>query len=212
MNTQPIVLDHIQGIILDPKNPPFNNYQAFNQSYIGLKILADSVRELELKKLADDPHAAHVVVHISSNFHPIIPCSFNWFSITIVNYFRLIALVDLMSKNSWKSDALADPTNKQTIKSYCTNYVRNVIPEIHTWRNKVAAHFAATDPFSDDTLGTLEQSIMNSVSYKYPYYYSGIFQWNTKGTSANLPTWALTKTYEQLRSRFWPEISLREFP
>lgn len=174
--------------------------------------MADAVRELELKVIADDPHAAHVVLHMSSNIHPIIPCAFNWFSVTVVNYLRLVALVDLMAKNNWKSSALADPANRQVIKKHCTDYVRDAVPEIYRWRNKVAAHFAATDPFSDDTLGTLEQSIMNPITYKYPYYYVGMLQWNTQGTSSELPTWALTETYERLQQRYWPEMKLREIP
>jgi hypothetical protein len=210
MNNTPIILDHIKVISLDPSNPPFNNYQAFEHNYIGLKILADAVRECELKVIADDPHAAHVVFSMSSRVPPIVPCAFNWFSVTIVNYLRLVALVDLMAKNQWKSDALADPANRQVIKNHCTDYVRDAIPEIYRWRNKVAAHFAATDPFKDDLLGTLEQSIMNSVTYKYPYYYVGIVQWNTQSTVAALPTWSLTNTYEQLCQRFWPDMKLRD--
>ncbi|MBE0684066.1 MAG: hypothetical protein IH589_19360 [Anaerolineales bacterium] len=117
-----------------------------------------------------------------------------------------------MKKKKWRSSALVDPMNKKVIKAYCTDYVRDAIPEIYLWRNKVAAHFAATDPFNDDTLGSLEQSIMNPVSYKHPYYYVGVFKWNTQGTSANLPRWALTETYERLRKRYWPEMTLRSFP
>ena len=210
MTTSQIVLDHVNGILLDPSNSPFNNYHAFQQNYFGLKILADSVREAELKVVADNPHAKHIVLNVFGNVHPIVPCAFNWFSVTIVNYLRLVALVDLMARNNWKSAALAESSNRSIIKRHCTDYVRDAIPEIYRWRNKVAAHFAATDPFADDTLGTLEQSIMNSVTYKYPYYYVGLFKWNTQGTSAELPTWALTETYQRLASRFWPEMALSE--
>lgn len=139
-----------------------------------------------------------------------MPCAFNWFSVTLVNYLRLVALVDLMAKNSWRSVALADPGNRSLIKKHCTDYVRGVVPEIYKWRNKVSAHFAATDPFSDDTLGTLEQSIMNPISYKYPYYFVGLLQWNTGGSASELPTWALTETYQGLAQRFWPDMTLRE--
>lgn len=212
MNNQPIILDHVKNISLDPLNPPFNNYQAFEHHCFGLKVLADTVREYELKVIADDPHAAHVVFSMSSRISPIVPCSFNWFSVTIVNYFRLVALVDLMVKYNWKSIALTEPGNRKIIKAHCADYVQEAIPEIYKWRNKVAAHFAATDPFIDDTLGTLEQSIMNSVTYKYPYYYVGVLHWNTQGTTADLPTWSLTNTYEQLCQRFWPEMELRKIP
>ncbi|MFC5519400.1 hypothetical protein [Polaromonas jejuensis] len=208
MNISQIVLDHERGIKLDPADPPFNNYQAFKSNYVGLKILADSVRELERQYVASDPHAAHVVLHMSSQVPDLVPCAFNWFSVTLVNYLRLVALVELMTTNGWKSASLSDPANRPAIKAHCIAFVKATIPEVHLWRNKVAAHFAATDPFHDDNLGTLEQSIMNPVTYKYPYYYVGLMQWHTAGETSQLPNWALTKTYEDLSSRFWPEFKL----
>lgn len=211
MNNPRMILDHVDGIILDPANPPFDNYHAFGQTYIGLKILADAVREAELQVIADDPHAKHIVLSaFSSKVAPVVPCAFNWFSVTLVNYLRLVALVDLMAKSGWKSAALADPGNRSTIKKHCTEYVETVVPEIHKWRNKVSAHFAATDPFRDDTLGTLEQSIMNPITYRYPHYYVGMIKLNTQGSSSELPTWALTETYLRLAPRFWPDMKLRE--
>ena len=211
MNSSQIVLDHVEGIVLDPSNSLFGNYHALKQNCLCLKILADSVRVAELKVIAEDPYAKYVVLEVSSNrTPPVVSCAFNWFSITLVNHLKLVALVDLMIKNGWKSTALADQINKALIKRHCKDYVRGVIPEIHIWRNKVSAHFAATDPLSHDTLGTLEQSIMNPISYKYPYYYAGLLQWNTQGTSSELPTWALTETYQRLGPRFWPEMKLLE--
>lgn len=209
MAIPPITLDHVQGIFLDPCDPPFNNYQAFHSSYVGLKILAETVREMERQYIASDPHAEHVVLHIASSVPPVVPCAFNWFATTLVNYLRLVALVQLMAARGWKSSALADAANRSTIKGHCSDFVRSAAPEVYRWRNKVAAHFAATDPFHDDNLGTLEQSIMNPVTFHYPHYYVGVMQWSTKGQTSNLPDWALTKTYEELSHRFWPGETLR---
>lgn len=203
------MLDQVRSIALDPTNAPFGNYQAFRSSYAGLKILADSVRELERQYVASDPHAAHVVLHISSRVPDLVPCAFNWFSVTLVNYLRLVALVELMNVRGWKSAALRDPSNRSAIRAHCTGYVRDAIPEVYLWRNKVAAHFAATDPFHDDNLGTLEQSIMSVVEFKFPYYHVGLGKWNAAGQTSQLPTWALTKVYEDLRPRYWPELELR---
>ena len=164
MKSTPIVLDHMNDITLDPSDPPFNNYQAFAANYEGLKILAASVRELEIQYAASDPHAAHVVLHMTSQVPALVPCAFNWFSVTLVNYLRLVGLVQLMNANDWKSSALVDPSNRSVINKHCTSFVKAAVPEIYLWRNKVAAHFAATDPFRDDNLGTLEQSIMNPVT------------------------------------------------
>lgn len=212
MNNTPIVLDHVNDIILDPSDPPFNNYQAFAANYEGLRALADTVRQLEIQYVAIDPHAAHVVLHLNAQVPAIVPCAFNWFSVTLVNYLRLVALVQLMNANSWKSCALADPSNRSTIKAHCTNFVKTAVPEVHLWRNKVAAHFAATDPFHDDNLGTLEQSIMNPVTYQFPYYHVGVLHWHTSGVTSQLPSWALTKVYEDLGTRFWPELKLNPVP
>ena len=209
MKTSPIILDHVRKIELDPANPPFNNYQAFKSNYVGLKILADSVREFERQYIAKDPYASHVVLHLSFQVPDLIPCAFNWFSVTLVNYLRLIALVELMVMNHWKSSELVNPINRQNIRNHCTDYVRAAVPEVYLWRNKVSAHFAATDPFHDDNLGTLEQSLMNSITYKYPYYHVGLFKWNTDGEQSQLSTWSLTKVYEDLCTRYWPDMHLQ---
>jgi hypothetical protein len=58
MNRAPIILDHVRGIALDPNNAPFDNYQAIKSNYIGLKILADTVREIEREYVADNPLAS----------------------------------------------------------------------------------------------------------------------------------------------------------
>ncbi len=173
--------------------------------------MAGAVRELEIQYVVKDPHAAHVVFHMAP-VPPLVPCAFNWFSVTLVNYLRLVGLVELMNANHWKSSDLADPANRSTIKFHCTNFVKAAVPDVHLWRNKVAAHFAATDPFHDDNLGTLERSIVNPVTYKYPYYHVGIWQWSTGGETAQLPTWALTKVYEDLSARFWRENKLKPIP
>lgn len=57
-----ILLDHTKDIKLDPNNPPFNNYQAFQQNYIGLKVLADTVREEERKMHAAEPPGGKTVI------------------------------------------------------------------------------------------------------------------------------------------------------
>lgn len=208
MTPPPIILDHVEGISIDPSFAPFANYQAFGSTYEGLKVLAYTVRELECRYIASDPHAEHVVLHMTKQVPSIIPCAFNWFSVTLVNYLRLVALVQLMNRNGWKAEALADPANRSEIKTHCTSYVKAVAPDVYAWRNKVAAHFAATDPFHDDNLGTLEHSIMSIVEFQYPYYHVGLGKWTTAGKTSQLPHWSLTKVYEDLRVRLWPEVNL----
>jgi hypothetical protein len=113
MNTTPIALGHLNGINLVRSDPPFNNYQAFAANYEGLNILAGAVRELEIQYVAKEPYAAHVVLLMNSQVPELVPCALNWFSVTLVNYLRLIGLVQLMSANGWKSSALVDPSNRE---------------------------------------------------------------------------------------------------
>ena len=208
MTPSPVTLDHIDEIILDPANAPFANYQAFGSSYEGLKTLAFTVRELERRYIASDPHAENVVFHGFMSVPSIVPCAFNWFSVTLVSYLRLIALVQLMNRRGWKSPALAEPENRTEIKKHCTSYAKAVAPDVYAWRNKVAAHFAATDPFHNDNLGTLEHSVMSMVEFQYPYYNVGLGKWTSGDKTSELPIWALTRVYEDLRPRLWPEIQL----
>jgi hypothetical protein len=200
-----IVLDHDRNIILDEENSPLMNYQAYlNHSY-GLKVLADTVRKEEL-----DINLNGILFIM--NTPPIINCAFDWFSISIVNYLRFVALVDLMVKNQWKESDLADPAKRKTIKTHCTDYVRDTIPEIQTWRDKVSAHFAATYPYKNDSLGTLLQSVMNPAIYLQPYFYAGGYQYCSQGSKSELPKWSLTEIYDKLCPRFWPHLKLKEIP
>jgi len=207
-----IILDHTKPITLDPTTPPFNNYQAFEQNRHGLYVLASTVRAKEIALALDPSSPTAMFLEDGSMIPLIVPCAFNWFSVTLVNYLRLVALVDLMNGERWKSQDIADPANRKKINPYCTEYVRSAVPDIYRWRNKVAAHFAATYPFDKDSLGTIEQSIMDPVSYMSPYFRVGLLKWHTRGADSDLPDWALTETYERLQPRFWSSLPIKPIP
>lgn len=208
MEPQKIILDHIEGIFIDLSNPPFGNYQAFRVNYDGLNQLALVVREMERKYIAENLGDEGISFNAFMSVPSIVPCAFDWFSVTLVNYLRLVALVQLMNSKGWNSNALTEPKNRSEIKNHCKCYIKTVAPEVLLWRDKVAAHFAATDPRSDDNLGTLEQSVMGMVEFMSPYYYVGAGKWVRSNQISELPEWSLTKIYEELAPRLWPEIQL----
>ncbi len=205
-----IRLDHIDDIFLDILNPPISNLHALNFMPQGLFSLAATVKMEEGKRIKRDGSVKKF--EMFGHIPWIIPCTFHWFSTSLVNYIRLIGLVDLLNKKNWKSEDISNQDNKQTIKGYCTDYVKKIIPDIYTWRNKVSAHFAATDPFSNDNLGTLEASVMNSIVYHTPYFKAGALTWHTKGETSQLPSWSITETYEHLTDRYWPDSKLEYEP
>lgn len=204
-----MILDHLKGISLDPNNPPLKYAHSFHSNHAGLEMLAKSVREHEKQILVEAPWVASASLFRDADVHPFLPCAFNWYSITLVNHLQLIALVELMNLDGWKAVDLANPSNHKRISNHCKSFVRDAVPEVWRWRNKVAAHAAATDPFHDDNVGTLESSVMNIVDYSYPYYYVGMTQLRTNGFTSELPKWALTETHERLAPRFWPESQLQ---
>jgi len=168
------------------------------------------VRELEVKYIQGDQFAKHVEVHIMDpRREPIIPCSFNWFSVQLSSFLRLIALHRLATENKWSLRDL--PHNTEAIKRECASFVREAAPEVYEWRNKVGAHFAPTDP-RDETLATLSQSIYSAIQYQYPYYWTAFATPLVDGVGGKLPRWALTKTFEELGARFWPDLKLSPLP
>jgi len=201
-----IVLDHVRNIQLDTSNPPLNNYQALRYIHEGLHFLAYTVRVNELELSRRLP--ATTTTFWGSSINPKIACCFNWFSTSVVNYLRLIGLFDIMIQKGWTSLDVRQSENQGAITKHCTKYVKELVPEIYVWRNKVSAHFAITAPSPKDNLATLEYSIMNAISYSRPYFEASGFTWTARGEKSQLPKWALTQTYERLANRLWPDSSL----
>lgn len=212
MTNQTIVLDLEKNIVIDPARPPVKNFQVLGQTLAGLKLLSEYVRGLELNVIDQDPYAKGTFRAFSSDFTPALGSVFNWYSISLMNYLRLIALVDLMQKKNWHDNDIADRANQGVISKHCKQYASEAAPDIYRWRNKVAAHFAVTDPRDSDTLATLKLTVMDPITYNYPYFYVGSLQLHSQGTDSDLPEWSLTKNFEALAARFWPELQLKPLP
>jgi hypothetical protein len=211
-NTKPVLLDHERGIFLDPANTPFDNPHAFKINYEGIHQLAPTVRQHEILYVENDPYAKHVTFHALGAVPTVVVNAFNWFAMTLTNYLRLIALVEVASREGWDRADLATGEHNGTIKRHCGDYVRQAVPEIAEWRNKVAAHHAITDPRKEDNIATLMMTIMDTAIFRYPYYRTGGFQYSTQGSEGELPNWAVTETHEKLSTRYWPESRLKPLP
>ena len=205
-----VPLDHIEGIFLDVSNPPIPNLHALNYLPSGLFSLAATVKIEEGKRVKRD--GAAKVLEAFGGIPFTIPCTFHWFSTSLTNFVRLIGLINLMNIKHWKTEDLAEELNGPTIRQSCSDYVKAVIPEIQTWRNKVSAHFSPSDPFKNDNLATMEESVMNSIAYHTPRFRAGYLKWHTQGEDSQLPQWSLTETYERLSSRYWPKSRIAYDP
>jgi len=52
-----------------------------------------------------------------------------------------------MIQRRWVSSNIKHPENRRAVKEHRGKYMEEVITEIYHWRNKIAAHFAITDPY-----------------------------------------------------------------
>lgn len=197
-------LDHTKNIQFDDSK--FKNVHIFNYMPSGLYFNAMTVRKKELNLMKSEYPPPVFSIDLSDPDLGPITCCFHWFSNTLSNYLRFIGLIELLNQNNWTFDDIL--TNRQTVKRHCSNYVRSVIPDIYKWRNKVSAHFSITDPRSDDNIADLEYSVIYHVSYMQPYYEIGSMNWGTKGQSTNYSRWQLTKVFEDLSERYWPNMKL----
>ena len=196
-----IVLDHIKEINFSSDSPPIANIQSLHYLPQGIYCLAQTVRAQEIQNKKEK-------LCFSIGTDPIVITAFDWFVISATNYTRIVGLIDLMVQNKWTKEDLAKVENHRPIKRHCDSYVEEVIPNVNKWRNKVAAHPAATAPRADDNIATIEYSLMQLISYVAPYYRVSV-KWNTNGHESELPPWALTEVFEKkLIPRFWPEIRL----
>lgn len=198
------ILDHRKNIVMDLDNVPIKNNMSLKVLREGIFSLAQTIRELEIRRFGNGQ-----TFELNADFNPLIPNCFNWFVINTTNYIRVIGLMDLMIQNNWKTKDILG--NKREVKKYCTDYVKEVVPNLYKWRNKVVAHPSATDP-QFENVATLESSLMQMITFQAPYFYLGGAKWSTNGGTTELEGWAITKLYEEvLCPRFWPNRKIEAF-
>lgn len=79
---------------------------------------------------------------------------------------------------------------------------------VKIWRNKVAAHYAAADPKSDDNIITLMSSLSSMPQYRYPRYYVSSTFIFINGEKSQLEEWSVTRVYDELTDK----LELRPLP
>jgi hypothetical protein len=202
-----VILDQRDGIEFDPDSFPVANLHALWFLPQGLHLIAQSVRDREIA-VARETKGQLSFWKPGGDLAGVLANWFGWFSVSLVSYLRLVRLVALIQEHKWTSRDMRQPENREIIKSTCTAYLRDAIPAVYQWRNKVAAHPAFTDPFKDDSVGTLELSVMAFVTFTLPYFMAGTLQWSSDGESSNLKEWGVTPIFESLAPRFWPSLAL----
>lgn len=206
----PVTLDHINNIVLaSDELSTIKNCHALNILKSGLWALATTVRLEEVRK-----STSPVVFELNfSGQNNLIACYFHWFANSLVNYVQLVGFIDGMNRNRWTIESLEDRGKKRLIEAHSKTYIDGIqeLEKVRKWRNKVAAHFAATAPRNDDAVSTLQDSIQNPITYSKPYYYANLHAFGLGEGSSEIPEWSLTETFEFLAPRYWPDCRLQQF-
>lgn len=132
--------------------------------------------------------------------------NFDIFSIYLPKYFELVKISELLAGGMTYEDI---SNNKKQVNKQCKDFKIGETPKaIKLWRNKVAAHFSIADQYEDDNLATIISSTHSFPIFQTPYYYVGATQLGFGDQQSALEPWSLTKEYDELAAKWWPEYKL----
>lgn len=215
-----VIIDKILNVEIEI-NKYRNELQTLDHLKHGLGFLYDNVKIVENDIVSKNPGVQlsfylDFMNHAPPYFNSILPSFFHWFGITICNYARLVGFIVSREQGLINQSDLYPRPDTLKIKTHCDNYIKELseIEQVLKWRNKVAAHFALTDPRKVDNIATMEASIIYPVGFENNRYRTGTMVFGRGNESdfyeSEIPQWSLTETFEIIAKRFWPEIQFKQ--
>lgn len=199
-----MILDHTDNLstVLDEKDPEtYLEIMALNRLAEGMFWLYEKVLRLEnrVKRAANrkkTPDGKVIYAGFLSDFVPkenlgFLSSAFHYYAVSACSYAQLAGWLSYKNTNDAKK------------------YMVRVLPRLSLFRNKVAAHFAKTDPRKSDTMADLTASVMTQIVYSQGYLMAGALTLERETSNlSELPSkdysWSLTLAREQLKERYWP--------
>ena len=125
----------------------------------------------------------------------LLTCTFHWYAISACQYVRTVGAIAYQLDSN---------------RPLPPEYVKNVIPEVVVFRDKVAAHFAWSTQNNRDNDAERLASILPPLTFVDDSFYVGGFTVAVRrsGKTSNsqaIKQWSLCKVHEALRERYWPE-------
>jgi hypothetical protein len=124
----------------------------------------------------------------------LLICAFHWYAISACQYVRIVGAIAYRPDKS----RLIPP-----------QYVKNVIPEVLAFRDKVAAHFAWSTQHGQDNDAERLASILPPLVFINDSFHVGALtvalqKSGKASTSKVIKPWSICKVHRQLRKRYWP--------
>lgn len=125
---------------------------------------------------------------------PLVTCAFHWYAMSAYQYVLTVGAIAHRQDNA---------------RPIPPHYVRDVIPEVLAFRDKVAAHFAWAKNNSRDTEADRLASILPPLGLADDSIHVALFavvvrQSSKTSNSQALRPWSICRVHEQLRKRYWP--------
>jgi hypothetical protein len=210
----PVTLDRIENLTVDSQDY-FNEIRTIQYLSKGLFQLASVIRQREeaWRQQTSDKYNVEIygrdfdgTIHFLDTF----ACFFHWFGVSVLNRTRLVGLIRSLANGDISRNDLSNRAGHKAVTNAVGGYVASIpeLTDVRVWRDKVAAHFAITDPFRDDNIATLESSVIFPLSFSNGRYVVGgmaLARKDDSGThTSQLPCWSVTEVWEALAPRYWP--------
>jgi len=198
-----LILDYIDNLELssDLAKEHYESRMALARLGEGLFWLHREVGKIELQMrkeaVKDDVQLAITGGILDDKPIGLLSCMFQWYAISACNYAQLIGWL------------ITQDTNK------AKKYVKEMIPRILSYRNKIAAHYAIAEPRGDNE-ADLIASIMTQIVYAHGRLCAAsllpILDGDEKEITVSKDySWSLTLAHERLTKRYWPNGEPKSF-
>ncbi len=202
------VLDHIEKITLpgDVFKNPENEYWALICLREGMDFLyrqakhCDNVVKQSVNSSANIDFMGFGNLPLFQGIpKALLTCSFHWYAVSACNYVRTVGAI------ACRYDS-AQPTSLV--------YIQKVIPEVLTYRDKVAAHFAWSTKNEKDNNADRLISIIPQLTYINDSFHVGAWTGTVRkagkeSKSEDIKLWSICKVHEELQKRYWPNNANR---
>jgi len=197
------ILDHTDGIKVPGAvfQEPANEYYALICLAEGMSCLYRQVKRYEeVVEQRMNPHGnlkvagAGNLPAFSDLPMPLLVCSFHWYAISACQYVRLVAAIAHFQDQT---------------RPIPPAYVKNVIPEVLAFRDKIAAHFAWATKHERDNDAERLASVLPPLRLSDGRFiasgYRVMLRRSGKTTKSDaIIGWSLTEVHERLVERYWP--------
>jgi hypothetical protein len=211
-----VTVDAIDGVTVDSADFG-NELRTMHTLFTGLRTLAGFVKSREVQ-WATAVKGKVTFTSFGLDFDGTkdwldpIACFFHWFGVSVCNYARLTGFIRGISRGELSRQDLRETAKFKAISGVVTAYVTGIaeLKEVLVWRNKVAGHFAITDPWKNDNIATLDMSVVFPVSFTNGVYLVHDMQMTRRDSTGThtsaIPSWSLTQVFEGLIPRYWPQL------